>query len=207
MIYTVTFSRQRWSSFCWDCMSPLMSEIGTHQSHPHYDLGQCWTRWGCAQHPPTQYASGSSPLLPAQHVCGRGGAWVCAGWRHRGAYQSHRHTVPLSSHQAGLSWARKEVALPHRQTALFISRGTDIRELFNSPWSPSSLVFYIRRTTFIRLVYISVFWSFNHAFTNQQTCRTSAPSPGGILISGDSQWCWMLPPWKTLGTSLHATAL
>lgn len=28
---------------------------------------------------------------------------------------------------------------------------------FNSPWSPGSFVFYIRRTTFIRLVYISVF--------------------------------------------------
>lgn len=140
------------AAFVLGCISPFINGIGTLQSHPHHD----WCRgfwpvprvhWVCAQHPPTQYASGSSPLLSAQHVCGPGRARVCAGSTgvhiNHSAGHWHRHTVPLSSHHAGLPFLGQKGECFSTLMAVFSSKRTDICGVFNSSWSPRSFVFFM----------------------------------------------------------------
>lgn len=144
--------------------------------------------WGCAQHPPTQYASGSSLWLSAQHVWGWGGASACAAWKHRGEYQSpcwpvaQTHCPFIQSPQRPFLHQKGE----HFSTsmAVFISRRTDICEVFNSSQVIYDCYFYTPRTKFVRLIYIPVLWLSNHIFANQLMCRTSLESLGGVF-----GWC------------------
>lgn len=144
--------------------------------------------WGCAQHPPTQYASGSSLWLSAQHVWGWGGASACAAWKHRGEYQSpcwpvaQTHCPFIQSPQRPFLHQKGE----HFSTsmAVFISRRTDICEVFNSSEVIYDCYFYTPRTKFVRLIYIPVLWLSNHIFANQLMCRTSLESLGGVF-----GWC------------------